>query len=170
MDRFLVDFGLQLGGPRGSNESGFRGQVGSRNHLGAQMAPRPHPSSMFGGSWSIFRRFGSNFVTILGRFWGRCWLIFVWLLMDNVTSLTNLTNLTNLTPGTVAGLARRASGYNENPIEKVDENPVRKIYENAVRKLTKILFKHLTKTRFTNLTQIWFKNRTKIRFKHLAKI
>ena len=61
--------------------------------------------------WSIWDRFWIDFGTILGRFWGRCWSIFVWLLMDNVSSLTNLTNLTNLTPGTVAGLARRASGY-----------------------------------------------------------
>ena len=61
--------------------------------------------------WSILGRFWIDLGMILGRFWVRCWSIFVWLLMDNVTSLTNLTNLTNLTPGTVAGLARRASGY-----------------------------------------------------------
>ena len=94
--RFLDNLSSQLWGARGSNESGFRGQVGSRSHLGAQMAPRPHPSSIFGRSWSIFDRFWVDFGTILNRFWGRCWSIFVWLLMDNVTNLTNLTQL-NLT-------------------------------------------------------------------------
>ena len=46
--------------------------------------------------------------------------------MDNVTSLTNLTNLTNLTPGTVAGLARRASGYTS--IYNIDINLYTDIY------------------------------------------
>ena len=79
-------FWLPTWGARGSNQSGVRGQVGSRSHLGAQMAPRPPPSSIFGRSWSI-----------LGRFWYDSGSIFVWLLMDNVNNLTNLTILTNLT-------------------------------------------------------------------------
>ena len=66
---FLTIFGqfwLPIWGARGSNESGFRGQVGSRSHLGAQMAPRPHPSSIFCGSWSSLGRFGDDFGSILG--------------------------------------------------------------------------------------------------------
>ena len=65
--RFWDNFGSQLGGPRGSNESGFRGQVGSRSHLGAQMAPRPHPIQ---ARFLVdLDRFLVDFGSILGRFW-----------------------------------------------------------------------------------------------------
>ena len=50
-------FWLRIWGPRGSNQSGFRGQVGSRSHLGTQMAPGAQPGSISCGSGSIWNRF-----------------------------------------------------------------------------------------------------------------
>jgi len=41
LDRFLVDFGLQLRGPRGSNEMSFGALGVVLGHLGAKMSPRP---------------------------------------------------------------------------------------------------------------------------------
>ena len=60
-------FWLPTWGAQGSNESGFRGQVGSRSHLGAQMAPRPHPSSIFGRFlFDLGGRFWDDSGSILG--------------------------------------------------------------------------------------------------------
>ena len=100
-----------LGGPGGPTNQGF----GVKSAPGATLGPKWHPGPIQARFFVDLDRFLVDFGTILGRFWGRCWSIFVWLLMDNVTSLTNLTNLTNLTPGTVAGLARRASGSGAPP-------------------------------------------------------
>ena len=104
--RFLVNFGSQLGGPRGPTNRGF----GVKSAPGATLGPKWPPGPIQARFLVDLDWFWDDFGSILGRFWGRCWSIVVWLLMDNVTSLTNLTNLTNLTPGTVPGLARKASG------------------------------------------------------------
>ena len=64
-DRFLVDFGLQHGRPRGSNEMLFGALWVVLGHLGAKMAPRPLQEGL-----------GTDFWTNFGRFLEQFWLIF----------------------------------------------------------------------------------------------
>ena len=72
LDRFLVDLGLQLRRPRGSNEPGFGAYVGSWSHLGAKMASRALQEDL----GTDFGRFLNHF----GRFLEQCWSIFEWFL------------------------------------------------------------------------------------------
>ena len=84
LDWFLVDFGLQLRRPRGSNEMGFGALGVVLSYLGAKMAPRPLQEGLgtaFGWFvdrfWSIF---GPNLVDFWTNFaWlsDQVWLIFV---------------------------------------------------------------------------------------------
>ena len=72
LNRFLMDFGLQLRRPRGSNEIGVGALGVILGHLGAKMGPRPLQEGL-----------GTDF----GRFLDRFWSMLVPILVDLLTNV-----------------------------------------------------------------------------------
>ena len=87
---FWIILDPNLGGQGGPTNQSFGVKSAPGATLGHKWPPGPIQARFLVDLGRFFVDVGS----ILGRFWGRCWSLFVWLLMDNVTNLTNLTNLT----------------------------------------------------------------------------